>query len=70
MKNEHSGAKNGGGHWGTRGEAKTLSKRQRRIEAVEEIDSELAEAIDDAKEAQKERDLKFINDHFQIIAIN
>lgn len=30
MKTEHSGAKNGGGHWGTRQEAKTLSKKLRR----------------------------------------
>ncbi|MCB0350106.1 MAG: GNAT family N-acetyltransferase [Bdellovibrionales bacterium] len=29
-KSEHSGAKNGGGHWGTREETKTLSKNLRR----------------------------------------
>jgi hypothetical protein len=29
-KAEHSGAKNGGGHWGSRVEAKTLSKKTRR----------------------------------------
>jgi hypothetical protein len=30
MKTEHSGAKNGGGHWGKRAEAKKKSKKQRR----------------------------------------
>jgi len=29
-KTEHSGAKNGGGFWGTREEAKTLSRKARR----------------------------------------
>ena len=29
-KTEHAGAKNGGGHWGTRAEAKTISKKLRR----------------------------------------
>lgn len=32
MKTEHNGAKNGGGHWGTRAEAKRLSSKQRRLE--------------------------------------
>lgn len=30
IKTEHAGAKNGGGHWGTRAEAKELSKKARR----------------------------------------
>ena len=30
LKSEHAGAKNGGGHYGKREEAKRLSKRQRR----------------------------------------
>lgn len=30
MKSEHNGAKNGGGHWGKRAEAKKKSKKQRR----------------------------------------
>lgn len=30
MKTEHSGAKNGGGHWGKREEAKQKSKKLRR----------------------------------------
>jgi hypothetical protein len=29
-KTEHAGAKNGGGHWGTRAEAKHQSSRRRR----------------------------------------
>ena len=29
-KSEHSGAKSGGGHWGTRQEAKRFSKKVRR----------------------------------------
>lgn len=29
-KTEHAGAKNGGGHWGSREEAKSLSKKGRR----------------------------------------
>lgn len=32
IKPEHSGAKNGGGYWGTREEAKRLSKKARRGE--------------------------------------
>lgn len=32
MKTEHNGAKNGGGHWGTREEAKTMSNIARRGE--------------------------------------
>ena len=31
LKTEHSGAKNGGGIWGTRHEAKSLAKKLRRI---------------------------------------
>ncbi len=30
MKTEHAGAKNGGGHWGPRAEAKALSNKARR----------------------------------------
>ena len=36
FKTEHSGAKNGGGHWGTRHEAKKLSKKLRRQKAKAE----------------------------------
>jgi len=34
-KTEHAGAKNGGGFWGSRAEAKTLSKKARRQESTE-----------------------------------
>jgi len=40
---EHSGAKNGGGHWGTREEAKTSSKKVRRANDKKEV----AEALPD-----------------------
>ena len=30
MNTEHNGAKNGGGHWGTRAEAKSVSAKARR----------------------------------------
>lgn len=39
-KSEHSGAKNGGGHWGTRNEAKQISKKSRRSRDKEEIRNE------------------------------
>jgi hypothetical protein len=41
-KNEHAGAKNGGGHWGTRAEAKGASKKLRRSGSKDIIQSELA----------------------------
>ena len=41
IKTEHTGAKNGGGHWGTRKEAKKLSSRIRRINAKSEIKQQL-----------------------------
>lgn len=43
MKNEHSGAKNGGGHWGPRAEAKAISKVARR----QADKTTVARAIDD-----------------------
>ena len=39
-KTEHAGAKNGGGHWGTRKEAKTVSKKLRRTITKDLIRSE------------------------------
>ena len=30
IKTEHAGAKNGGGHWGPRAEAKQISRQRRR----------------------------------------
>lgn len=32
LKTEHGGAKNGGGYWGTRQEAKELSRKKRRVD--------------------------------------
>ena len=43
MKTEHAGAKNGGGHWGTRAEAKALSRVRRRADdklASSDVDDE------------------------------
>jgi hypothetical protein len=40
IKSEHPSAKNGGGHWGTRDEAKRLSKKIRRASAKEMIQKE------------------------------
>ena len=45
-KTEHAGAKNGGGHWGTREEAKTLSKKARRINNKKDIKQELSDLKD------------------------
>lgn len=44
LKTEHSGAKNGGGMWGTREEAKTLSKTERRVQAKREVAAAASEA--------------------------
>lgn len=41
LKTEHTGAKNGGGFWGTREEAKTLSKKLRRETGKKVIQKEL-----------------------------
>ena len=41
-KTEHVGAKNGGGHWGSREEAKALSKKARRINKKKDINPELS----------------------------
>lgn len=40
QKTEHSGAKNGGGHWGDRAEAKRVSKKRRRENEKSEIRNE------------------------------
>ena len=36
-KTEHNGAKNGGGFWGTRAEAKKVSRKARRANGRKEI---------------------------------
>jgi hypothetical protein len=41
-KSEHTGAKNGGGHWGHRAEAKQVSRKQRRSDGQALIQNELA----------------------------
>jgi hypothetical protein len=41
-KTEHGGAKNGGGHWGPRAEAKNISRKHRRENAKREIRRELS----------------------------
>tara|TARA_R100000152_G_C6707883_1_gene136068 strand:+ start:690 stop:875 length:186 start_codon:yes stop_codon:yes gene_type:complete len=43
IKTEHNGAKNGGGYWGTRKEAKKFSSRIRRINAKSEIKQQLTD---------------------------
>lgn len=40
-KTEHAGAKNGGGHWGKREEAKKLSKKSRRKNSKKEIQKQI-----------------------------
>lgn len=44
IKTEHNGAKNGGGYWGRRAEAKKVSKRLRRARAKLLIKNELRSA--------------------------
>jgi hypothetical protein len=44
LRTEHAGAKNGGGFWGYREEAKELSRSARRRNDREAIDAALAEA--------------------------
>lgn len=41
MKTEHGGAKNGGGYWGKRAEAKKISRKHRREKEKREIQLEL-----------------------------
>lgn len=44
-KTEHAGAKNGGGYWGTREEAKALSKKLRRVTVKKSIQTELTATV-------------------------
>lgn len=44
IKTEHAGAKNGGGHWGPREEAKRLSRGLRRRRGKAEAQKQLEEA--------------------------
>lgn len=45
IKTEHSGAKNGGGHWGARADAKIISKKLRRKKSKKIIKEEIVEQI-------------------------
>ena len=45
-KTEHAGAKNGGGHWGTREEAKSVSKKLRRHDSKKMISTESSSNIE------------------------
>ena len=53
-KTEHSGAKNGGGHFGKREEAKQISKKLRRVNEKQEIRQYLGEAADGPEVSQLE----------------
>ena len=53
IKANHNGAKNGGGYWGTREEAKTLSKKARREAGKREIKKSLKEEGKDGRGIQK-----------------
>lgn len=39
LKTEHTGAKNGGGYWGRREDAKKLSRKRRRANDKQESDT-------------------------------
>jgi hypothetical protein len=51
-KTEHAGAKNGGGYWGKRYEAKALSKKIRRAQSrkLENLAMTQSQSFDQAKE--------------------
>ena len=53
IKPEHSGAKNGGGHWGPRKEAKVFSKLVRRQQDKLVIKEQLQERLEYAKETRE-----------------
>jgi len=60
-KTEHNGAKNGGGYWGHRIDAKKNSKKIRRI------NDKLAEMANDP---EIQRDMEQINDEFRITELD
>jgi hypothetical protein len=41
LKSEHGGAKNGGGYWGTRYDAKKYSKKERRLNSKKEVSEQV-----------------------------
>lgn len=52
-RTEHAGAKNGGGFWGTRAEAKESSKTLRRINGRRQIHEELVHGECHEEKAKK-----------------
>ncbi len=46
IKTEHNGAKNGGGYYGTRQEAKTISSKVRRVRGRKIIDEAIREELE------------------------
>ncbi len=54
IKTEHAGAKNGGGAWMTRAEAKQMAKRQRR--QADKAHHELASYLDKEAPSTEERE--------------
>jgi hypothetical protein len=46
MKTEHAGAKNGGGYWGLRAEAKSASKKRRRRSGKHEASAQRVSALE------------------------
>ena len=57
-KTEHAGAKNGGGHWGGREEAKSISKKARRINNKKDIKQGLSELNDSPEKKVNRRGAK------------
>ncbi len=57
-KTEHAGAKNGGGYWGSRHEAKTVSKKIRRSQSrlLETLCAFEPRSSETADETSKEND--------------
>jgi hypothetical protein len=53
IKTEHAGAKNGGGHWGTRAEAKWFASRARRRMDRRDVEDQVAEATEKADEVRR-----------------
>ena len=66
-KTEHAGAKNGGGHWGSRSEAKSGAKQRRRQESKRIISNAVkteSEAVTKSARAEINRRLKQVEiDH-------
>lgn len=59
IKTEHSGAKNGGGFWGRRIEAKEVSNILRRREDVEEIRRQAKLIADDEEAIRRSLNVRY-----------